>query len=161
MTALDGSYHVASHPRPLSVLSQPHAPQASRPAPPSRRASAVSGHINTFPEGLQRALERCSQYGERRQPDIVWEVITDTASDYMDSTRDVVAAYESLQEANMQVANYFLSGGYLESYDDRPRYEVEGDGGLRIRCKTDGSMGGCVDIFVKKAPARRTLGPRR
>jgi hypothetical protein len=30
MTAPNGSYHVASHPRPLSVLSQPHAPQAHR-----------------------------------------------------------------------------------------------------------------------------------
>jgi hypothetical protein len=163
ITASNGSYHVASHPRPLSVLSQPHAPQAtqaSRPAPPSRRASAVSVHNNTFPEGLRRALERCSQYGDRRQPDIVWKVIIDTASDYKDATRDVVAAYDSLQEANVQVANVYLHE-YQPSVLDDPKYEVEGDGGLRIRCKTDGSMGGCVDIFVKKAQARRTLGPRR
>lgn len=78
----------------------------------------------------------------------------------MDSSREVVGAYESLQEANMQVANFFISEGYFKSSDD-PTYKVEGDGTLTIRCNSDGSMGGYVEIFVKNAPARRTLGPRR
>jgi hypothetical protein len=78
----------------------------------------------------------------------------------MPSSRDTVGTYESLQEANMQVANVFLFDGYYASSDD-PTYEVEGDGGLQIQCNTDGSTGGYTEIFVESAPARRTLGPRK
>ncbi|KAF2624347.1 hypothetical protein BU25DRAFT_158358 [Macroventuria anomochaeta] len=158
LAAPNNNYHTASHPRPLQILSQPHAPQQT--VPPSRRGSPVPGHIGTYPAGLRQALERCSQYGHQRQPGTVWEIITDTKSDYMDSSKDVVGAYESLQEANMQVANVFLFDRYYAS-DDEPTYEVEGDGGLKIRCKTDGSTGRYVEIYVESAPARRTLGPGR
>jgi hypothetical protein len=78
----------------------------------------------------------------------------------MDSSRDVVGAYESLQEANMQVANVFLFDGYFDSSDD-PTYEFGANGSLVIRCNTNGSTGGCVEIFVESAPATRAPGPRR
>lgn len=91
---------------------------------------------------------------------MVWEVITDIKSDYMEDSRNIEGTYESLQEANMQVANIFLFDGYFVSSDD-PTYEVEGDGSLMIQCHTDGSTGGYTEIFVESVPAKRTLGSRR
>lgn len=137
------------------MLSQPHAPwqpvQASQPGTP------VSGQVGTYPAGLRQALERCSQYGHQRQYGVVWEVITDVTDEYSGSRTEVVGTYESLQEANMQSTIVFLDEGYYTE-DFSPVYEVKGDGSLAIQNEFDG---GCVEIYIKKQPAGRTLGPKR
>jgi hypothetical protein len=155
VTATRNNYYTASQPRPLRMLSQPHAPwqpvQASQPGTP------VSGQVGTYPAGLRQALERCSQYGHQRQYGVVWEVITDVTDEYSGSRTEVVGTYESLQEANMQSTIVFLDEGYYTE-DFSPVYEVKGDGSLAIQNEFDG---GCVEIYIKKQPAGRTLGPKR
>ena len=91
----------------------------------------------------------------------MYEVIRYIASDKMPKTKDVVGAYDSLQDANMKVVNEFLFGGYYASAIDEPRYEVEENGALRCEVNTDGSTGGHTEIYVKRGPVRRGQGPRR
>ncbi|KAF9692362.1 hypothetical protein EKO04_009711 [Ascochyta lentis] len=158
LTAPHNNYHTASHPRPLQILSQPHAPLQTSPARPE---SPVPGNIGTYPIGLRRALERCNQYGHRYEAGSVHEVIVRVASDEMPTTKDVVGVYESLQDANMKVANVFLFGGYYASGLDEPTYEVGDAGDLMCAVYTDGSTGGYTEIYVKRASARRAQGPRR
>lgn len=158
VNAPSNNYYTASQPRPLQILSQPHAPRQS--APPSRQNSPVPGQIGTYPTGLRQALERCSQYGHHRQPGTVWEVITNMTGSHINNGREAVGTYETLQEANMKAAVFFLSEGYYsEIYE--PTYEVRGDGSLVIQSEVDGSLGGMVEIYIKSAPVRRTLGPQR
>ena len=157
MTAPINNYHTASHPRPLQILSQPHAPQQLVSA--SRPQSTVPGNIATYPIDLRRALEQCAQYGHQYEPNTVYEVIVDIGSNYMRDSKDVVGTYESLQEANMQVASVLLFDGYYAS-GDNPAYEIESAGRLKVNVMTDGSTGGDTTIWVKKVPARR-LGPKR
>lgn len=155
VTATRDNYYTASQPRPLRMLSQPHAPQ--QPLQASRPRAPVSGQVGTYPTGLRQALERCSQYGHQRQYGIVWEVVTDVMDEYSDSRTEVVGTYESLQEANMQSTIVFLDHGYYME-DFSPVYEVKGDGSLAIESEFDG---GRVEIYIRKQPARRTLGPKR
>ena len=70
VTATRDNYYTASQPRPLRMLSQPHAPQ--QPLQASRPRAPVSGQVGTYPTGLRQALERCSQYGHQRQYGVVW-----------------------------------------------------------------------------------------
>ncbi|KAF3005873.1 hypothetical protein E8E13_009177 [Curvularia kusanoi] len=157
-SAPKNNYYVASQPRPLRMLSQPHAPQL--PIQHPRRENPVPGRLETYPAGLQQALERCNQYaGHYFQPDTVWEVITDVNGEPGMSGVEVVGTYESLQKANMQAAIVFLTQGYYsEDIDPNPKYEVRGDGSLTIECEIEY---GDVRIYIKSAPARRTLGPTR
>ena len=155
VSATRDNYYTASQPRPLRMLSQPHAPQ--QPIQASQRGSPVAGRIDTYPADLRQALERCSQYGHQRQSGIVWEVITDIMDEYSDNTRDVVGTYESLQEANAQAAFVFLHEGYYNS-SYSPRYEVKGDGCLAIESEVEDAH---VEIYIKREAARRTLGPKR
>ena len=87
----------------------------------------------------------------------MWEVVTDVVDEYSDSRTEVVGTYESLQEANMQSTIVFLDEGYYME-DFSPVYEVKGDGSLAIESEFDG---GRVEIYIRKQPARRTLGPKR
>lgn len=158
MMVSNDNYHTAFHPRPLQILSQPHAPQQSRPA--TRPQQPTAGNIATYPADLRRALEQCARYGDEYGTDTVFEVVVQDASNYMEDSKEVVGAYESLQEANMQVARVFMFDGYYESGSD-PAYEVEDDGSLQIEVMTDGSTGGHITISVEEVEARRSLGSKR
>ncbi|KAF1929714.1 uncharacterized protein M421DRAFT_127071 [Didymella exigua CBS 183.55] len=156
MSSPNNNYHIASHPRPLSVLSQPHAPRAPQPAPsPSRPQNSVPGRIATYPASLRQALERGRQYGHRHEAGYVYEVIVHVSSQEYLITKDRVGAYESLQDANMEAVGVLLSGGYYGSALDEPTCEVEENGALRFELYTDGFTGGQTEIYVKRARARQ------
>ncbi|KZM21597.1 uncharacterized protein EKO05_0008048 [Ascochyta rabiei] len=158
LTVPNNNYHTASQPRPLQILSQPHAPLQTSPARPE---SPVPGNIGTYPIGLRQALERCNRYGDRHEAGRVHEVIVRITRERMPTTQDVVGVYESLQDANMKAANIFLFDGHYESGLYQPTYEVGDMGHLRCAVETDGSTGGYTEIYVKRASARRAQGPRR
>lgn len=156
MSSSSSNYHTASQPRPMRMLSQPHAPQQIPQVP--RRGGPVPGRIETYPAGLRQALERCNQYGHQRRPGMVWEVITDVRGNHAGAGKEVVGTYESLQEANTQVADVFLFDGYYGT-DCDPTYEVQSDGSLMTA--TEITVGGFAEIYVRSAPAVRSLGPKR
>ncbi|KAF1358087.1 hypothetical protein EJ07DRAFT_157101 [Lizonia empirigonia] len=158
VTASNGNYHTASHPLPLQILSQPHAPLQTSPARPQR---PVPGDIHTYPIDLRQALENCSQYGDGFvEGGHVYEVIERVDRD-MPTTVDVVGAYESLQDANMKVAEVLLSEGYYESAGGEVTYEVGDFGDLRCDLYTDGSTGGSTEIYVRRASSRRVQKAKR
>jgi hypothetical protein len=90
----------------------------------------------------------------------VYEIITETAHEYTERSREVVGTFESLQEANMKAAEVLLFDGFYTPGDE-PTYEVERGGGLRIGVTADGSTSRRVAIYVKSAAARQILGPMR
>ncbi|KAJ8115672.1 hypothetical protein OPT61_g2742 [Boeremia exigua] len=149
MTAPTNNYHTAFHPRPLQILSQPHAPQR---APAPRPQEPVPGNVATYPIDLQRALQQCAQYGNKYEPDNVYEVVVEIDSEYMKDSREVVGTFKRLQEANMHVARVYLDDGYYDSGSDAT-YEVEDGVSLKISVMTDGSTGGYTTISVKEVTA--------
>lgn len=157
VTAPSGNYHTASHPRPLQILSQPHAPQ--QPRPMARPRQPIEGNVATYPPDLRQALEQCAQFPDDHHLDIAYEVVVQIHSNYMEDSKEVVGTYRSQQEANMQVAATFLFDGYYESGAD-PDYEVE-DGSLQISVSTDGSMGGYTTISVEEVCLQPSFGPKR
>lgn len=91
----------------------------------------------------------------------MYEVIRYITSDKMPKTKDIVGAYDSLQDANMKVVNEFLFGGYYVSAVDEPRYQVEDNGALRCKINTDGSTRGHTEFYVERGPVRQGQGSRR
>lgn len=160
-TASSGNYHTASHPRPLSVLSQPHAPRAPQLAQSvSRPQSPVFGRIATYPAGLRRVLERGSQYGHRREAGFAYEVIVRVRSQKFPTTKDTVGIYESLQDANVKAVDVLFNGGFYGSALDEPAYELEENGTLRFGLYTDGSTGGQTEIYIRRTRARQGQSAR-
>lgn len=158
VTASNGDYHTASHPLPLQILSQPHAPLQTSSARPQ---SPVPGDIHTYPNDLRQALEKCSQYGDGFvEGDHVYEVIQRVEGD-MPTTIDVFGAYESLQDANMKVAEILLFEGHYESAGGEVTYKVGDFGDLRCDLFTDGSLGGLTEIYVRRASLRRVQKAKR
>lgn len=158
MALSNGNYHTAFHPRPLQILSQPHAPQQARP--PTRPQRPIAGNVTTYPTDLRRALEQCAQYGDDYGSDTAFEVVVHVESNYMEDLTEVVGVYKSLQEANMQVAKVFLFDGYYNA-GVSPTYEVEMDGGLQIEVMTDGSTGGLTTISVAEVSIKQAFGSTR
>ncbi|KAJ4986570.1 hypothetical protein SVAN01_07879 [Stagonosporopsis vannaccii] len=158
VTPSNDNYHTAFHPRPLQILSQPHAPQQTRPSTQPQRP--VAGDVTTYPTDLRRALEQCAQYPDEHGTDTAFEVVVHVASTYMDDSTDVVGACRSLQEANMQVAEAFLFHGYHDA-GINPTYQVEIDGGLQIEVMIEGSMGGRITISVEEVPIEQAFGSKR
>jgi hypothetical protein len=156
----NNNYHVAYHPRPLQILSQPHAPQPMIPQSRQRSPVPVPGNISTYPTALRHALEHCSQYGHQYEPEVLYEVIMETASKYREDSRDVVGTYESLREANLRATDVFLFNGYYAA-GANTSYEVSDEGGLKCDITTDAPTGGSTIIYVERVAARRVPGPRR
>lgn len=64
LSASNNKYHTAFHPRPLQILSQPHAPRQTTSARPQNSAS---GGISTYPSNLRQTLEYNRQYGHQHE----------------------------------------------------------------------------------------------
>lgn len=58
--APNNKYHTAFHPRPLQILSQPHAPRQTTSA---RLQRSAPGSVSTYPANLRQTLEHNRQYG--------------------------------------------------------------------------------------------------
>ncbi|KAH6629820.1 hypothetical protein C7974DRAFT_193736 [Boeremia exigua] len=147
-------YHTASHPRPLQILSQPHAPQQAPSVPQWERP--FPGNVSTYPVDLRRALEECARYEHKYEPHTVYEIVMHVTGER--GEHSVIGSSGSLQEANLLLARMFLFEGYRD-YGDDATYEVSNDGSLRVSVVAEGWQRGEMTITVERNSVRP--GPKR
>lgn len=143
-------------PQPAQFLLQ--RPLSTAPTPTlSRHRSPIPGNPATYPSALRLALDESSRRGVDPPPaNVVFQVIEQVNSRYMDDSTSIVSTHKSLHSANTFAAEHFISeyGGCLNQGWD-PEFGLDRYGGLEMRIETDGSTGGLCSVYVRGSTVRR------
>jgi hypothetical protein len=144
-------------PQPAQFLLQ--RPLSTAPTPTlSRPRSPIPGNPATYPSALRSALEESSRRAAEPTPsNVVFQVIEQIDSRYMDDSTSIVSTHKTLHSANKFAADHFISeyGGCLDQgFEREPEFGLDRYGGLEMRVETDGSMGGLCSVYVRGSTVR-------
>jgi hypothetical protein len=142
-------------PQPAQFLLQ--RPLSTAPTPTlSRPRSPSPGNPATYPSALRSALEESSRRAAEPTPsNVVFQVIEQINSKYMDDSTNIISTHKTLHSANTYAAEYFIReyGGSLNNGWE-PEFGLDRYGGLEMKIETDGSLGGLCSVYVQGSTVR-------